>query len=113
MVLGEIPKEVDGTFYRVMVDPFVPLHPQNAPIDGDGNISASRIHNGKVDMKTRYIETERYKLERKANKSLFGLYRNPSSASIAIPSRTILVYELQLTPQQTQTSSGGEVICSH
>lgn len=25
----------------------------------------------------RYIETERYKLERKANKRLFGLYRNP------------------------------------
>ncbi|GKT56575.1 isoeugenol monooxygenase [Colletotrichum tofieldiae] len=77
VVMGEIPKEIDGTFYRVMTDPFVPPHPGNVPIDGDGNISAFRIRDGRVDMKMRYVETERYKLERKANKALFGLYRNP------------------------------------
>ncbi|KAF6822728.1 isoeugenol monooxygenase [Colletotrichum plurivorum] len=77
VVLGEIPKEIDGTFYRVMTDPFVPPHPGNVPLDGDGNISAFRIRDGRVDMKMRYVETERYKLERKANKALFGLYRNP------------------------------------
>jgi carotenoid cleavage dioxygenase-like enzyme len=60
-----------------MVDPFVPPHPDNVPIDGDGNISAFQFHNGKVDLKTRYIDTERLKLERKANKAMFGLYRNP------------------------------------
>ncbi|TDZ35007.1 Lignostilbene-alpha,beta-dioxygenase isozyme I [Colletotrichum spinosum] len=77
VVLGEIPKEIDGTFYRVMTDPFVPPHPGNVPLDGDGNISAFRIRDGRVDMKMRYVETERYRLERKANKALFGLYRNP------------------------------------
>ncbi|EME88534.1 uncharacterized protein MYCFIDRAFT_54212 [Pseudocercospora fijiensis CIRAD86] len=77
VVLGTIPKEIDGTFYRVMVDPFVPPVEGNVPIDGDGNISAFRFHNGRVDMKTRYVETERYKLERRAGKALFGLYRNP------------------------------------
>ncbi|GAB7355573.1 hypothetical protein MBLNU459_g6045t1 [Dothideomycetes sp. NU459] len=98
VVLGEIPKEIDGTFYRVMVDPYVPPHPKNAPIDGDGNISAFRIYNGRVDMKTRYIETERYKLERKANKALFGLYRNPFThhpcvrAAVDSTANTNLVY---------------------
>ncbi|KAL0941465.1 isoeugenol monooxygenase [Colletotrichum truncatum] len=77
VVLGEIPKEIDGTFYRVMTDPFVPPHPGNVPLDGDGHISAFRIKDGRVDMRMRYVETERYKLERKANKALFGLYRNP------------------------------------
>ncbi|KAL3424883.1 lignostilbene dioxygenase family protein [Phlyctema vagabunda] len=77
VVLGAIPNEIRGTFYRVMCDPFVPPHPENVPVDGDGMISAFRIHDGRVDMKTRYIETERYKLERRANKALFGLYRNP------------------------------------
>lgn len=77
VVFGNIPKEIKGTFYRVMCDPFVPPDPNNVPIDGDGNISAFRFHDGRVDMKIRYIETERYKLERKANKALFGLYRNP------------------------------------
>ncbi|KAH8894409.1 isoeugenol monooxygenase [Thozetella sp. PMI_491] len=79
VVHGEIPKGINGTFYRVMCDPFVPPHPANVPIDGDGNISAFRIYNGRVDMKVKYIETERYKLERRANKALFGLYRNPFS----------------------------------
>jgi carotenoid cleavage dioxygenase-like enzyme len=78
VVLGDIPSGIDGTFYRVMCDPFVPHDPKNVPIDGDGNVSAFRIYNGRVDMRMRYIETERYKLERRANKALFGLYRNPS-----------------------------------
>ncbi|KAF5024543.1 hypothetical protein F66182_3306 [Fusarium sp. NRRL 66182] len=77
VVLGEIPSGIDGTFYRVMCDPFMPPDPNNVPLDGDGNISAFRFHDGRVDMKMRYVETERYKLERKAGKSLFGLYRNP------------------------------------
>lgn len=77
VVLGEIPTAIDGTFYRVMCDPFVPPHPDNVPLDGDGHVSAFRIHNGRVDMKIKYVETERYKLERKAGKALFGLYRNP------------------------------------
>ena len=71
-----MPKEIDGCFYRVMVGPFVPPHPDNVPIDGDRSISVFQFHNGKVDLKTRYIDTERLKLERKANKAMFGLYRN-------------------------------------
>lgn len=77
VVFGEIPKEINGTFYRVMTDPFFPPHPGFTPVDGDGHISAFRFHNGQVDMKMRYIETERFLLERQANRSLFGLYRNP------------------------------------
>lgn len=77
IVLGEIPDAIDGTFYRVMCDPFVPPDPKNVPIDGDGNVTAFRILNGRVDMRIRYVETERYKLERKARRALFGLYRNP------------------------------------
>lgn len=77
VVLGDLPRAINGTFYRVMCDPFVPPNPENVPIDGDGSISSFRFHDGHVDMKMRYIETERYKLERRANKALFGLYRNP------------------------------------
>ena len=98
MVLGNIPEEIDGTFYRVMCDPFMPPHPGNVPTDGDGNISAFRIRKGRVDMKVKYIETERYKLERKAGKALFGLYRNPFThhpcvrAAVDSTANTNLVY---------------------
>ena len=98
VVLGELPVEISGTFYRVMVDPFVPPDERDVPIDGDGSISAFRFHQGKVDMKMRYIETERYKLERKAQKALFGLYRNPYThhpcvrAAVDSTANTNLVY---------------------
>ncbi|KAK2616782.1 transcriptional regulatory protein rco1 [Conoideocrella luteorostrata] len=98
VVLGKIPKEIDGTFYRVMSDPFVPPNPKNVPLDGDGSISAFRIRNGRVDMKMKYIETERYKLERQASKALFGLYRNPFThhpcvrAAVDSTANTNLVY---------------------
>lgn len=79
VVLGQIPKEIDGNFYRIMIDPFYPLLPGNPPIEGDGSISAFRVHDGKVDLKIRYVDTERLRLERAAGKRLFGLYRNPFS----------------------------------
>ena len=79
VVLGDVPPQLDGVFYRIMCDPFVPPHPGNVPIDGDGNLSAFRFKDGRVDFKMRYVETERYVLERRANKALFGLYRNPFS----------------------------------
>ncbi|KAJ3464926.1 hypothetical protein MRS44_005584 [Fusarium solani] len=46
-------------------------------IEGHGVVSAFRISNGSVDFKMKYIQTERYLVERKARKSLFGLYKNP------------------------------------
>ncbi|KAI9372075.1 carotenoid oxygenase [Aspergillus egyptiacus] len=77
-VQGTTPTQISGTFYRIMADPFFPPAPENSmPIEGDGNVSAFRIHDGQVDMKTRYVDTERLRLERKANRRLFGLYRNP------------------------------------
>lgn len=51
--------------------------PQNAPIDGDGNLSAFRIKDGRADFKMKYVRTDRFKLEKAAGKALFGLYRNP------------------------------------
>ncbi|KAK5048722.1 hypothetical protein LTR84_005814 [Exophiala bonariae] len=79
-IVGELPKQIKGTFYRVAADPFYPMHPDNwLPIEGDGNVTAFRFADGQVDMKVRYVETERLKLERQAGKRLFGLYRNPYS----------------------------------
>lgn len=98
-VYGSIPNEINGTFYRIMADPFYPPSPENSiPIEGDGNISAFRIKNGQVDMKTKYVDTERLKLERKANRRLFGLYRNPFThhpcvrAAVDSTANTNLVY---------------------
>lgn len=98
VVFGKIPAEIDGTFYRIMVDPFYPLQPGNPPIEGDGNVCAIRFHEGRVDMKAKYVDTERLRLEREAKKRLFGLYRNPFThhpcvrAAVDSTANTNLVY---------------------
>ncbi|KAK3045942.1 hypothetical protein LTR09_012534 [Extremus antarcticus] len=50
IVYGDIPSEIDGTFYRISLDRFVAKH-DSVPIDGDGLISAFRINDGHVDFK--------------------------------------------------------------
>ena len=75
---GEVPAELDGTFYRVAPDPqYPPMLGDANPFNGDGCVSASRFKDGHVDFQNRYVRTERFKAERAARRSLFGHYRNP------------------------------------
>lgn len=78
-VVGEIPKEVDGTFFRAVPDPAFPpfMEDSAASLSGDGLLSAIRFENGKVSIQNRYVDTERHKAEAKAGHALFGKYRNP------------------------------------
>jgi carotenoid cleavage dioxygenase len=75
---GTIPKEINGTFYRVQPDTrFPPLFEDDIHFNGDGSVTAIRIQGGHADFKQRYVHTERYKHETAARKALFGRYRNP------------------------------------
>jgi carotenoid cleavage dioxygenase-like enzyme len=88
-VWGQIPSDIDGTFYRVQCD-FQYRPPMNewpTGFNGDGHVSAFRFANGSVDFKSRYVKTERLMAERRARKRLWGVYRNhftddPSVANI-------------------------------
>ena len=78
-VWGEIPSDIEGTFYRMQCD-FDYRPPKNewlTGFNGDGHISRFRFANGSVDYKGRYVRTARLMTERKARKRLFGVYRNP------------------------------------
>ncbi|GKT40680.1 lignostilbene-alpha,beta-dioxygenase isozyme III [Colletotrichum spaethianum] len=103
VVHGEIPKSISGTFFRVMPDPFLsPAYYKNGshfiPFDGDGNVSAFRIHNGHVDYQQSYVQTERLQMERAARTCLWGVYRNPftnhpcAKAAIESTANTNVVY---------------------
>ncbi len=79
-VEGELPKDLDGIFFRVGPDPQYPKPEKNMHdigFDGEGHVSAFRIKDGHVDYKTRYARTQRWKAQHKARRSLFGMYRNP------------------------------------
>lgn len=78
VVEGEIPAEIDGTWYRLTPDPqFPPMLGDDTYLSGDGMMSMFRVKDGHVDYKSRYVQTERYKNEHAARRGLYGLYRNP------------------------------------
>lgn len=75
---GEVPPELDGAFYRVHPDPqFAPRFADDQFFNGDGMVSMFRFHDGRVDFRQRYAQTDKWKLENAAGKALFGAYRNP------------------------------------
>ena len=77
-VLGEIPREVEGAFFRAVPDPaHAPKHADDNMLSGDGMIARFLIEGGAVDYDIKYVRTARYEAERKARKALFGRYRNP------------------------------------
>ncbi|MGD8341895.1 MAG: carotenoid oxygenase family protein, partial [Gammaproteobacteria bacterium] len=75
---GELPKGLEGTFFRVGPDQqFPPKMGDANPFNGDGIVTAFQIKDGHVDMQHRYVRTHRFNAERAARKGLFGDYRNP------------------------------------
>ncbi|KAI6265587.1 hypothetical protein MCOR27_011352 [Pyricularia oryzae] len=88
-VQGSIPPEIDGTFYRVMPDPqFVPVIENDPWFNGDGNISAFRIKDGRCDFKQRYVQTEKFVRERDAKRALLGKYRNKYTDAVEFKVRS-------------------------
>lgn len=82
---GELPAELDGTFYRVGPDQqFPPMLGDSNPFNGDGIVTAFRISNGHADMQHRYVRTDRFMAERAARRGLFGDYRNPFTDDPAV-----------------------------
>ena len=77
-VVGCIPPELNGAYYRNSADPsYPPLLGKDIFLNGDGMVHMVRFENGHADLKTRYVRTEKLALERKARRALFGAYRNP------------------------------------
>jgi carotenoid cleavage dioxygenase len=75
---GEVPANLSGTFHRVHPDAqFPPRFENDQFFNGDGLITLFRFRNGQIDLKQRYAQTDKFKVERSAGRSLFGMYRNP------------------------------------
>lgn len=91
-VIGTIPPEIDGAFFRAVPDPaHPPKFADDVVLSGDGMVAKFTIKDGKVDYAIRYVETERFKVEKEARRALFGQYRNPftDDQSVAQMDRTV------------------------
>ena len=70
-VVGEIPPQLKGTFYRSCLDrQYPPRFSQDTPYNADGAVDMFRIADGHVDFRTRYIRTPRYEAEYSARRAL-------------------------------------------
>lgn len=60
--------------YRLGPDPaHPPRYPGTLPImDGDGMMAMFRFREGRVDFRSRYVDTERHQLEQAAGRVLYG-----------------------------------------
>jgi carotenoid cleavage dioxygenase len=84
-VEGNIPRELNGAFYRVGGEWFYPPPAEDdSPFSADGYISSFRIHDGIVDFKSRWVKTPRFLNNLAARRQLYGVYRNPFTADPSI-----------------------------
>jgi carotenoid cleavage dioxygenase len=78
VVEGELPPEIDGCWYRSVPDAqYPPLAGNDTFLAGDGAVTRIEFSGGHADLKHRYVRTERFLNERRARRSLYGIYRNP------------------------------------
>lgn len=85
---GEIPRELDGAFYRVQPDPqFPPRLGDDIAFNGDGMITRFHFHDGQCDFRQRWAKTDKWKLENEAGHALFGAYRNPLTDDDSVKGR--------------------------
>jgi carotenoid cleavage dioxygenase len=86
VVIGDLPKDLVGTFYRNGPDP---LHPPREgdkyhPFDGDGMIYAFHFENGRVSMRNRWVRTKKFEQEKAAGRRLYGVFGNPMKSDPSI-----------------------------
>jgi len=93
IIEGVVPTDIDGLLVQAVPDQFYPpeckvLYPMTIAAGGDGAVRAFHIKNGYIDFKSRYVRTERYLLERKARRSLYGNYRDPFTDDPAVKGKS-------------------------
>lgn len=98
VIQGEVPAEINGSFFRVMPDRRWPSFIENDIfLNEDGMAMYFRFEDGRVDFRSRYVRTPRFEAENEAGRALFGSYRNhltddPSVAGISRGVANIITY---------------------
>ncbi|WP_423195656.1 MULTISPECIES: carotenoid oxygenase family protein [unclassified Cupriavidus] len=84
-VVGTLPRELHGTLYRNGPNPqFAPRDNDYHWFTGDGMIHAFHIADGRVRYRNRWVQTDKFKLERAAGQALFGSWGNPATSDPAV-----------------------------
>jgi carotenoid cleavage dioxygenase-like enzyme len=83
-VVGEIPRDLAGTFYRNGPNPHFEPASDHHWFAGDGMIHGFFVENGKVRYRNRYVRTPKWVAENAAGRRLFGTFGNPLTSDISV-----------------------------
>ena len=83
-VVGEIPADMAGTFYRNGPDPQFDPPADHHWFAGDGMIHAFHVEGGKVRYRNRYVRTPKWLAENAAGRTLFGTFGNPMTSDPSV-----------------------------
>ena len=92
-VIGEIPKDLHGSFVRNGPNPHAAPEGMHHWFDGDGMIHAVYFENGRAEYRNRYVGTDDYRAETAGRPIGAGGVLMPSAKSRADSTRGELVYK--------------------
>ena len=72
VIRGELPKDLNGSYYRIGPDPQYPPLGQYHWFGGDGMVHGFHLENGRASYRNRWVRTEKWAIERAANESLIN-----------------------------------------
>lgn len=73
-VVGEIPRDLNGTLYRNGPNPQYAPRGEYHFFTGDGMVHAFKLEDGKCHYRNRWVRTPRFDLERQAGEALFASF---------------------------------------
>jgi carotenoid cleavage dioxygenase len=113
IVLGELPRELDGLYVRNGPNPQFPPLGRHHWFDGDGMLHAVRIQGGRASYRNRAIRTRGFELERKRGRALWtgilerqqfdnpeGAVKNSANTSLVWHANRLLALHEQGEPYQ-------------
>ncbi len=83
-VEGEVPLDLDGSFYRIGPSPQFPPRGTYNPLNGDGMVHAFHLRNGRISYRNRWVRTRQWAAERAAGRALFGTSGNPADSDPSV-----------------------------
>ena len=83
IVHGEVPRELNGTFYRNGPNPQFAPRGHHHWFGGDGMVHAFMLDDGRVSYRNRWVRTIKWKMEREAGHALFASF-NPMEADESV-----------------------------
>jgi carotenoid cleavage dioxygenase-like enzyme len=83
-VVGEMPKDLAGAFYRNGPNPQFDPADDYHWFSGDGMIHGFFVEGGKVRYRNRYVRTPKWQVEHAAGRRLFGTFGNPATSDPSV-----------------------------